>query len=206
VPKDWSGRRTWVERLLKAWSSSSEWSIPKTWTHWTGTSDSALKISDHQSWQRPVAATIVGNRLTNTVAPGCWASWRPEQRAWSPYVIVLVTSIVAARPVWCGHTFGCQWRSVLQHSVRPVSAEAGCRRCGIGDSYSSLNATRWTRGLLSWSHQPTPIAQTDVARQGPRCVHGCNGRRQNGNFMFDDLLHLLTWTKPPEDCLCQVQT
>jgi len=33
------------------------------------------------------------------------------------------TSVVAARPGWCGHTFGCQWPSVLQHSVRPVSTD-----------------------------------------------------------------------------------
>ena len=40
----------------------------------------------------------------------------------------------------------------------------------------------------------------------PRSVHGSDGRREYGDFVHVDFLHLLSGAQPDKNCLCRVET
>jgi len=97
--------------------------------------------------------------------------------------------------------------------ITPLGASDQCRNAINTRSHNDVVADPTDGGYM---HRHCEMAVHNDAKV-LHCVHGCNGQRQNRNFMFDDVLHLLTkfgtlhpknchGIKPDEDCLCRIQT
>jgi len=150
------------------------------------------------------------NQLTSTVS-----GENPGSRPWWSMPTSWTTTQSNSRILLSLDNSGLSWTASVPDKVTAVPV----RRNGISQTLTSVPAVRPKRcnALSNPAHWqdytvacPNYTLQTMMPLLGwpvmaLKCIRNNNCRRQNRNFMFDNLLHLLTWTQPDKDCLCRVQ-